>query len=80
MANQMTPDELREAAKRVHVSEPFHAEACRRLADAIEHAERIAGSTRADSPYVLERAIHQSALRILAIARGETNERETPCD
>lgn len=67
----MTPEELRAAAGKVHVSEPFYAEACRRLADVIEHAERIAGSTRADSPYVLERASHQSALRILAIARGE---------
>ena len=77
MANQMTPDELRGAAKRVHVSEPFYAEACRRLAEVIEHAERVAGSNRADSPFVLERASHQSALRILAIARGESNERES---
>ena len=69
--SSMTPDELRAAADKVHVSEPFYAEACRRLADVIEAAERIAGSNRSDSPYVIERAGHQSALRILAIARGE---------
>lgn len=35
----MSPDELRAAAKRVHVSEPFYAEACRCLADVIEALE-----------------------------------------
>ena len=67
----MSPEELRAAAGKVHVSEPFYAEACRRLADVIEYVERIAGSNRSESPYVIERASHQSALRILAIARGD---------
>ena len=69
--SSMSPEELRAAAGKVHVSEPFYAEACRRLADVIEYVERIAGSNRSESPYVIERASHQSALRILAIARGD---------
>ena len=69
--SSMSPEELRAAAGKVHVSEPFYAEACRRLAEVIEHAERVAGSNRSESPYVIERASHQSALRILAIARGD---------
>ena len=77
MANQMTPDELRIAAEDVdnwidptgnaHVA----AQAARNLADVIEYVERMAGSNRSESPYVIERASHQSALRILAIARGD---------
>lgn len=35
----MSPEELRAAADKVHVSEPFYAEACRRLADVIEYVE-----------------------------------------
>ena len=81
----MSPDELRAHADliadryNIQDGEPalwramVHVvQAARNLADVIEYAERIAGSNRADSPYVLERASHQSALRILAIARGDT--------
>lgn len=73
MANQMTPDELRGAAKRVHVSEPFYAEACRRLADVIEWAASV--SQEEEYP-TFDAGWEEAALHVLDIARGETNERE----
>lgn len=84
----MTPDEMREAAKRlrfgaeietnlgIRASMRAGADALDRLADVIEYAERIAGSNRAESPFAVERVRHHDALSILRITRGETNERE----
>ena len=75
MAKQMTPAELRAAARKVHVSEPFYAESCLRLADVIEYAEPFAGKQFAGFAATWD--AHPEMVEVVRIARGDTNERES---
>ena len=68
VAKQMTPAELRAAARKVHVSEPFYAEACLRLADVIEYAESV---MRERSDTIARGMRVGTAETFLGIARGE---------
>lgn len=84
MADQMTPDELRIAAEDVdnwidptgnaHVA----AQAARNLADVIEYAEPFAAKQFAGFAATWD--AHPEMVEVVRIARGETSERETPCD
>jgi len=67
----MSPDELRVAAKRAHVSEPFYAEACRRLADVIEYVEDMYGGDGMG-----EYIVDCDAGSVWRIARGDTTNHE----